>query len=174
MMSPDMMLIQLLIHHHLHAFRELKILVDIFWTLHKYKDSIDWYAFAQRLRKIGLIKTTQITLNQFRSLWQDYALDLQCLQMLDQQISQMGYKAPLFLNSYFKMDLNNGNASKIKKDNIIFRLALDSGPTIIFSFLKALFPFPEAIKQLYSDPRNSGLPRNYLRFLRWRLGEWKG
>jgi hypothetical protein len=174
MLSPDMMVIQLLIHHHLHSFRELKILVDIFWTLHKYQNSIDWHVFAQRLKKIGLIKITLITLNQIQNLWQDYDQDLQCLQILNQQISQMEYKAPAFLNSYFKMEINNSNARGAKKDNIIFRLALDRWPTIIFSFLKSICPFPEAIKQLYDDRRNSKLPRNYLRFLKWRLEAWLG
>jgi len=174
MMSPDMMVIQLLIHHHLHSFRELKILVDIFWTLHKYENSIDWHIFTERIRKIGLIKTTQITLNQIQSLWKDYAQDIQCLQTLNHKINQMGYKTPVFLNSYFKMDINNSKTCRAKKDNIIFRLALDRWPTIIFSLLKSILPLPEAIRHLYGDPRNSALPGNYLRFLKWRLEEWIG
>jgi hypothetical protein len=86
----------------------------------------------------------------------------------------MGYKTPVFLNSYFKMGVKNSDAFQAKKDSIIFRLALDRWPTIIFSFLKSIVPLPEAIRQLYDDPRNSALPRNYLRFLKWRLEEWRG
>ncbi|MFH2219766.1 MAG: hypothetical protein ABII68_08905, partial [Pseudomonadota bacterium] len=36
------------------------------------------------------------------------------------------------------------------------------------------FPFPQAIKALYNDNRDRTLPINYLRFIKWRLSEWRG
>jgi hypothetical protein len=173
-LSPDMMLILLLVHHHMHAFRELKILLDILWTLCKYENEIDWYAFSKKLKKIGLIKITQITLNQINSLWNESAQELQGFQTLDQEIKKMGYKKPAFLYSYFKMDIGNRDSYSGNKDVIVFRFALDRWSTIIFSFFKSIFPFPEAIKELYNDRRSWTLPKNYLRFIKWRLGEWRG
>ena len=172
-LSPDMMLILLLVHHHMHAFRELKILLDILWTLCKYENEIDWHAFSKKLKKIGLIKTTQITLNQINSLWKESAQELPGFQTLDQEIKKMGYKKPAFLYSYFKMDIENRNSFSGNKDIIVFRFALDRWSTIIFSFFKSIFPFPEAIKEFYNDRRNWTLPKNYLRFIKWRLGEWR-
>jgi hypothetical protein len=45
---------------------------------------------------------------------------------------------------------------------------------MVFSFVKALFPVTKAIKALYDDKRNWTLPFNYLKFIRWRLKEWRG
>lgn len=92
-LSPEMIMIMLLIHHHSHSFRELKILVDILWGLHKYDNEIDWYEFAKRLRKIGLLKSTQIILNQIQSLWKETAEEMKSVQILKQEIALMGYKA---------------------------------------------------------------------------------
>ncbi len=72
-LTPEMLMIMLLIHHHSHSFRELKILVDILWSLYKYDNEIDWHKFAKRLRKIGLLKSTQIILSQVQSLWKETA-----------------------------------------------------------------------------------------------------
>ena len=171
-LSPDMMVISLLVHHHMHAFRELKILVDVLWALHTYENQIDWPAFAEKLEKIGLIKTTRITLGQIKGLWEDSAKQIQGFKVLDQAITKMGYTAPVFLQSYFKLDVGATCFSQKSKDNIVFRLALDRWPTILFSFVKSLVPFPESIKELYEDPRNRTLPKNYVKFIKWRLQEW--
>lgn len=173
-LSPDMMVTLLLIHHHMHAFRELKILVDIFWTLFRYESTIDWKVFAKKLEKIGLIRTTRITINQILSLWGDFAKGVQGLQILDQEIKKVGYAPPAFLYSYFKMDVESDGSFKESKDNIVFRFALDRWSAIIFSFCKSIFPFPQSIKELYEDRRNRALPKNYLRFIKWRLEEWRG
>jgi len=172
-LSPDMMLVQLLIHHQRHAFRELKILIDILWTMWRYESEIDWSAFSEKLGDIGLVKTTQITLKQIRSLWTESSEEMQCLQKLDNEMNKMRCKAPGFLHSYFKMDIETGNLFNTTKDLIFFRLVLDRRSAILFSFLKTILPFPHAIKELYEDKRNWRLPLNYLRFIRWRLGEWR-
>jgi hypothetical protein len=171
-LSPDMMVISLLVHHHMHAFRELKILVDVLWALHTYENQIDWPAFAEKLEKIGLIKITRITLGQIKGLWEDSAQKMQGLQALDQEITKIGYAEPAFLQSYFKMDVETHGPFQNKKDIFVFRLALDRWPTILFSFAKSLVPFPESIKDLYEDPRNRTLPKNYVKFIKWRLQEW--
>ena len=129
---------------------------------------------SKKLKKIGLIKTTQITLNQINSLWKESAEELQGFLTLDQEIKKMGYKKPVFLYSYFKMDVESRDSFSGNKDIIVFRFALDRWSTITFSFFKSIFPFPEAIKELYSDRRNWSLPMNYMRFIKWRLAEWKG
>jgi len=171
-LSPDMMVILLLIHHHMHAFRELKILVDILWALHTYEDRIDWPAFAEKLEKIGLIKITRITLGQIKSLWEDSVGRLRGLQALDQETSQLGFSEPAFLQTYFKMNVETNGTFQNPKDLVVFRLALDRWPAILFSFARSLIPFPDSIKELYKDPRNRTLPKNYLRFIKWRLQDW--
>lgn len=173
-LSPDMMVTLLLIHHHMHAFRELKILVDILWTFFRYENTIDWKAFAKKLEKIGIVRATRITLNQIHSLWGDFAKKMQGLEILDQELKKTGYKTPAFLNSYFKMDVESGGSFKESKDNVMFRFALDRWSTLLFSFGKSIFPFPRSIKELYEDRRNRALPKNYLRFIKWRLVEWRG
>jgi hypothetical protein len=171
-LSPDMMVILLLVHHHMHAFRELKILVDVLWALHTYENQIDWPAFADKLERIGLIKITRITLHQINSLWQDSAQKMRGLKALDQETAKMGYAEPVFLDSYFKMNVETHDAFRNKKDSIVFRLALDRWPVIWFSFVKSLVPFPDSIKELYEDPRNRTLPKNYIKFIKWRLQTW--
>ncbi len=171
-LSPQMILIMLLVHHHSHAFRELKILVDILWTLHKYEDIIDWHAFAQRIKKIGLMKTTLITLNQIQNVWKESPDRMKSVQILHQEIKNMGCKDPKFLASYFRMDIDSDNTPNIYKDKLIARFALDKRSTAFLSYFKTLFPFPEAIKELYKDKRNLSLPFNYARFIKWRVKEW--
>lgn len=171
-LTPEMLIIMLLIHHHSHSFRELKILVDILRGLHKYDNEIDWYEFAKRLRKIGLLKSTQIILNQIRSLWKETAEEMKSVHILQQEINNMSYKTPKFLVSYFCKDVDNHRTSNIYKDKLIARFALDKLSTTILSYFKTLFPLPEAIKELYKDQRNVMLPFNYAKFIHWRVKEW--
>jgi hypothetical protein len=171
-LSSEMIVIMLLIHHHSHSYRELKILVDILWALHKYKDEIDWYTFSNKLRKIGLIKTTQITLNQIQNLWKDSPDEILSIKTLEQAIQTSGHKDPKFLLSYFQMDVDRDYHPQVYKDKLVSRFALDRRAMIILSFVKTLFPVPQAIKELYGDMRNWTLPFNYLKFIRWRVKEW--
>lgn len=173
-LSPELLIIMLLIHHYSHSFRELKILVDIFWSLYKYDNEIDWYEFAKGLRKIGFLKSTQIILSQVQSLWKETAEEMKSVQILQQEIERMGYKVPGFLLSYFQMDSNKKYHSEIYKDKLIARLTLDKWSTIILSYFKTLFPVPEAVKEIYSSKSNWTLPYNYLRFIKWRVREWTG
>ncbi len=173
-LSADMTLVALLIHHYLHAFRDLKVLIDILWTLHKYENIIDWPEFSKKLKKMGIVKTTLITLNQIQILWKESATEMQSLQTLHQEIQGMGYKEPIRLCSFFEIDVEKKDAFQADKDKVMTRFALDRWPTIIFSFYKTLFPLPEAIKELYDDKRNWTLPINYLRFMTWRIRDWAG
>jgi len=173
-LSPEMLVIMLLMHHHMHAFRELRILVDILWALHKYEGIIDWYTFALKLKNIGLIKTTQITLNQIQSLWKEISKEMISIQTLQQAINNTGYRKRKFLLNYFHLDIRKNYQSRFYEDKVMARLALDKWSTIMLSYFKTLFPVPEAIKELYGDRRNFTLPLNYLRFIKWRVREWTG
>jgi len=173
-LSPEMIVIMLLIHHHSHSFRTLKILVDILWTLFRYDTEIDWIRFSHKLRVDGLIKTTEITLDQIESLWPEVVKEMKAVKTLQREIGNMGYKKPRCLLSYFRMDLNRDYSPQIYKDKLLARLALDKRSTIIFSYFKTLFPVPEAIKELYKDQRNAMLPFNYAKFIHWRVKEWMG
>jgi hypothetical protein len=171
-LSPDMTLILLLMHHYLHGFRDLRIIPDIVWTSYKYAERIDWHIFAEKLKKAGLIKTTLITLNQIRILWKGSAAKMASLQTLHQEIRRMGYKEPGRLCAFFEIDIEKRAGFQFNKDKVIARFALDRRSTMIFSFLKILLPFPEAIKGLYNDKRNWTLPINYMRFMTWRMRDW--
>jgi len=173
-LSSGMLLIMLLIHHHMHSFRELKILVDILWAFHKYGDKVDWQLFAQKIKKAGLSKTTLITLSQMNDLWKESVHEMEPVQALKQELENTGCRIPKFLLSYFKMDLDKEYHSRIYKDKLLARFALDRWPVIILSFPRTLFPVPEAIKEVYKDKRNWTLPYNYLRFIKWRIGDWTG
>ena len=171
--SPEMTIIQLLIHHHMHAFRELKILVDILWAFHKYDGTVEWKTLAARLKNIGLMKTTLITLSQLMDLWKNLSSRMLSVTTVQQCLGEPVYRLPNYLQSYFCMDIGRDYQFQSFKDSVMSRLALDSPETICFSFVKSLFPMPGDIKALYDDKRNWTLPFNYSRFITWRLAEWK-
>jgi len=171
-LAPEMLIIMLLVHHHMHSFKELKILTDIVWSLHKYKNIIDWHVFALKIRQIGLMKITGITLKQIQIVWDEAVNEIPSTRELQNQIKEMGYREPKALMSLFKLDFESQYSFQNYKDKLIARFALDNLSTIIFSFLKVLLPFPKAVKAFYEDRRNWTLPFNYLRFIRWRVKEW--
>lgn len=172
-LAPEMVLISLLLHHWKHAFRELKILLDILWTLYRYEKEINPYLLSRRLRKIGLVKSSRITLNQMQSMFQESLKEIRVFQILKDELKS-GHKTSELLLSFFKIDIEKSDLKQQNKDSLIIRFALDRWPVIIFSFLKTLLPFPGAIKELYNDRRNWFLPLNYLKFLVWRIRDWKG
>jgi len=174
MLSPEITLVMLLIHHHSHSFRELKILVDILWTLYRYESVIDWRHFAMKIRKAGLVKTTLISLHQIKTLWKKAPDDLKSFRALEREINNKGYTIPSIVLSYFRLDIHEDKALNIYKDKLIARFVLDSRSDILLSFPKTLFPVPEAIRELYRDGRNWTLPLNYLKFITWRVKEWMG
>ena len=171
--SQEMTLIQLLIHHHMHAFRELKILVDILWVLHQYEKTIDWKKFIATIEKTGLSKATQITLFQIRNLWSE-ADRLSAEEILSNELRQGRCKVPLYLLSFFSMDIKKRYHFQAPGDKFMARLALDRWNAILHSFTKTFFPPPSAIRELYGDFRKWTLPINYIRFLSWRISKAKG
>jgi len=173
-LSPEMTMIMLFIHHHMHSFRELKILVDTLWAFHRYQNVIDWENFSVKIQRIGLIKTTLITLNQIQMLWQESVKEISPIRLLLSELKRSRYKDPGLLLSFSKMDIDRDHAFQDYRDKLIARLALDNLSTVVFSFVKALFPVTKAIKALYDDKRNWTLPFNYLKFIKWRLKEWRG
>jgi len=172
-LSPEMILISLLIHHWIHAFSELKILLDVMWTLYRYEKEIDPYLFSKRLRKIGLVKTTRLSLNQMQGMFQESVKGMRVFPILKDELKS-GHKISELLLSFFKIDIEKADLKPQNKGNLIIRFALDRWSVIIFSFVKTLLPFPGAVKELYNDRRNWFLPFNYLRFLTWRMRDWMG
>lgn len=173
-LSPDMTIIMLLVHHHSHSFRELKILVDLLWAFHKYDRVMEWELFARRLQAIGLVKTALISLMQIKALWTEASERIASVVKLLQEIEQTEVVVPSCLSTYFRMDLEPDSFPSIYKDKFMARLLLDRWSTILESFLKTLFPSPRTIKVLYDDNRNWTLPVNYLRFLNWKVKSWSG
>jgi hypothetical protein len=173
-LSPEMVMIMLLIHHHSHSFRELRILLDIVWALHRYKDEIDWVHFTDRLEKIGLIRATQITLDQMQRLWEDTMAAVPSFLDLRRCIGSRDFGSPVFLGSYFQPVIGSHYRLRKYKDKFIARFALDRPATIFTSFFRTLFPPPEAVRELYRPGNNWVLPFLYLKFIVWRIKCWTG
>jgi hypothetical protein len=173
-LSPEMNVIMLLVHHHMHSFRELKILVDILWALQKYERMINWDRFVAKIEKIGLIKSIRITLSQMQMLWKEKSHELGSVQTLQHEIEKMGFNEPKALISYFEMDLGKHYLFQNNRDKLMSRFALDKKKTVVFSFIKIIFPVAQVLKELYKDETNQTLPRSYLKFMAWRVREWMG
>jgi hypothetical protein len=172
-LSPEMLIFMLLIHNHMHFFRELRILVDIMWALHKFEKLINWRMFALKLKRIGLVKTTQITLSQIQNVWGDDVQKIETIPILQKELRNMRYENPILI-SFFKFNIEKHYEFQDLKDKLMVRFALDDISTIMFSFTKTLFPFPQVIKEFYHDKRNWTLPYNYMRFITWRVKDWTG
>jgi hypothetical protein len=172
-LSPRMLLIMLLMHHHMHAFRELKILVDILWAFHIYEHVIDRTEFIQKLRQIGLIKTAKITLSQIKNIWGNTICQLSIIDFLYQELKNIR-KGNRMLPSFFPIDTDACHHPGIVRDKILPRFALDDTQAIMGSYLKLFFPSPEVIRQLYGTRQKSRLPMHYMKFIRWRIKEWTG
>jgi len=173
-LSPEMTVIMLLIHHHSHAFRELRILTDILWALYRYQESINWYQLALKLRETGLVKTSLISLHQISMLWEDIPDKMSSSRSLEKEIRRTGCKVSAILLAYFKMDIQNKRMNDIYRDKFAARFSLDKRSEMMLSFPRTIFPVPDAIRGLYRDRRNWTLPLNYMRFIAWRMKDWTG
>lgn len=170
--SPAMTILHLLMHHYMHAFRELRILTDIIWALHKYEDSIEWSTLVQTMKDIGLMKTAMITSAQITSLCGEVALQETALSKFGGAVDGMGCRRPGLLKAYFRLTPEKKYAFQDPRDKFMVRFALDKRRKIMQSFVKTLFPLPKDLKQLYRDERNWMLPLHYSRFIAWRL-KWR-
>jgi hypothetical protein len=173
-LTPEMILIMLLVHHHAHAFRDLRIITDILWTLFRYEDCINWHQVTLKIRETGLVKTTLISLHQIKTLWEAISEKMWSFQTLEKEIKKTGYDVPEILLSYFQVDIHSNRLNNIYKDKFMARFALDKRSHMLFSFPKTIFPVPDAIRELYRDRRNWTLPYNYVRFIKWRMKDWIG
>jgi hypothetical protein len=173
-LSSEMILIMLLVHHHSHAFRDLRIITDILWTLYRYEDSINWHQFALKIRETGLVKTTLISLHQIKTLWEAISEKMCSFQTLEEEMKKTVYDVPKILLSYFQVDIHSERLTNIYKDKFMARFALDKRSDMLLSFPKTIFPVPDAIRELYRDRRNWTLPYNYVKFIKWRMKDWTG
>lgn len=171
-LDPGMTVIMLLMHHHMHAFRELRILTDILWAIRKYEATINWEILAVKIVKAGLAKTTLATAHQIMSLWPDSAKNLAAVRILEEQIKKLTNKRPRVIRYFLKLDMDNKNTYQPFKDKLINRFSLDSRSAFIRSFVKTAFPLPEAVRALYKTKRRWALPFQYIRFITWRLRCW--
>ncbi len=172
-LSPELQLILLLVHHHSHSFRELKTLLDILWTMWRYGAVIDRRSLVSRLERVGLIKISQITLAQIRSLWSGVPDVIAAADALVREIEKKGHRSPRFFSSCFSMDIT-GNAHKGSSiDKIVKRFVLDR-PSTVFRSFGALLPSCRAISVRYGDSRLWRLPLNYSRYIIWQLKCWRG
>jgi hypothetical protein len=168
-LSPEMTILHLLMHHYMHAFRELRILTDIIWALHKHEDSIEWSSLVQKMKDIGLLKTAMITAAQITSLCGEVAECETALSNFKRPIDGMGGRGPGLLNAYFRLVPEKEYKFQDPRDKFMTRFALDKKRKILKSFVKTLFPLPGDLKQLYRDERTWMLPLHYSRFIAWRL-----
>lgn len=169
-LTPETMVIMLLTHHFRHGFREIKILLDILWSLYRYDSIINWHNFTQRLITYGLVKTTAIILTQLDDLWHLNESPLQSFKILREQIASQPVHPSKFLLRYFKINIDH--PSHKSADMQVSKLALDRTTNIVHAFVKIFFPRPRDIKYFYPGSRDWMLPFNYLRFFCWRVTKW--
>lgn len=169
-LTPETMVIMLLTHHFRHGFREIKILLDILWSLYRYDSIINWHNFTQRLITYGLVKTTAIILTQLDDLWHLNESPMQSFKILREQIASQPVHPSKYLLRYFKINIDH--PSHKSADMQVSKLALDRTSNIVHAFVKIFFPRPRDIKYFYPGSRGWMLPFNYLRFFCWRVTKW--
>jgi hypothetical protein len=163
-LSPEMTIILLLMHHYMHFFRDLRILVDLFHALSCYGESVENEAFGRRLRKIGLTRTALVASDQLADLWGEAAGGP---DLLKQSLKRRA--APRYLLSYFRFDMEKEGFTHRRRDRFFARLALDRLSVRAGAFTKIFFPRPKVIMAYYGDNRPWILPYNYCRFILWRM-----
>jgi hypothetical protein len=171
-LTPESMVILLFTHHFRHGFREFKILVDILWSFYRYDGIINWQEFAGKLKKIGLIKTAVIILDQLNSLWRLSDGRLKSFKILQKQLASLPIHTSKFLLWYFKIDIEKEYKTSGLLDMEMSKLVLDKKSKVLYSFVKILFPRPQDIRAFYPETGNWMLPFNYLRFICWRITKW--
>ena len=166
-LTPETMVVMLLAHHFRHGFRELKVLVDILWSIYSYDRIIDWHKFVQQLKGYGMIKTALITIHQLESLWNINEGRIKSLKSFKNSLQSMPIRPHRFFIWYFRMNIEE---PKYKSPDMqIAKLVLDRKSKVLYSFLKIFFPRSEDIKAFYPETSKRMLPVNYLRFILWRL-----
>ncbi len=168
-LTPEMTIIMLLVHHHLHAFRELRILTDILWAFRKYDGTVDWAPLAKEIVTRGFAKTTLITIHQIRNLWPEAAMNMHQILLLEKQIRKFRRKIPRVLFSLLTIDMDNKNTYRPIRDKLVNRFSLDTWSAIARSFLKTVLPSPDAVRVLYHTKQSWTLPFHYFRFITWRI-----
>jgi hypothetical protein len=171
-LAPESMVILLFMHHFRHGFREFKILVDILWSFYRYDGIINWQEFAGKLKKIGLIKSAIIILDQLDSLWRLSDGRLESFKLLRKQFESLPMHTPKYLLRYFKIDIEKEYKTSGALDMEMSKLVLDKKSKVLYSFVKILFPRPHDIMAFYPETENWMLPFNYLRFICWRITKW--
>jgi hypothetical protein len=171
-LSPEMAIVLLLMHHYMHFFRDLWVLVDVHHALNCYSGSIDPGKFAHRLVKTGLVKTTLITLRQIDDLWGCATDNISLIAALRGALEDVGPKPMRRLFAYFRMDMARQCSSHSHMDRLVARFALDKRGVIFRSFVKTFLPPPQAVMKYYGDTRRLALPYNYIKFILGRVREW--
>ena len=172
-LQPEMLLVHLFVHNSLHAFRELRLFVDILWAMEKYRDVIDWADFTHVLKKSGLLKTAFISLRLIRRIWGDRIEPGGTVDVLYRHIRKEFVLPPVLLCRYFDYGVVHKPVYSHHRDQFFIRLTLDRPGAVARSFLKSFFPSPEEMRSFYRDDRAWKLPVNYVRFAGWRMSEWR-
>jgi hypothetical protein len=162
-LSPEMTILLLLIHHHSHEFRHLGVLTDILWAFYKYRQAIDWQLLLPVIKRSGLANTAAITCGQIEDLWGDYVEELPLADF-----RQAGMGGPGRMGRYFRLcPGRTGNRAYL--DKIAKRLALDGCGRVFLSFIKALFPPLVSIRR---DETKENRFLAYSRYLKEIIGCW--
>jgi hypothetical protein len=162
-LSAEMNIILLLVHHHSHAFRELRVLTDILWALHRYRRDINWQLLWADIKKYGLSNAAAIICGQIEYLWGDYADELPLADL-----HKAGLGRPGLFGGYFRIcPGSTGHVGAL--DKIAKRLTLDGGRRVLRSFTEALFP---PLMSLRSGDKGENSYLVYFRYLKELVGVW--
>lgn len=163
-LSAEMNLVLLLMHHHMHGFKQLRHVIDLLWAFAVYDDKIDWFVFSHEMKKIGLLGCAKVAIRQMEALWPQESQRLVGLGIVKEQ-TRNSHVLPVLS----PLQLEPGAGVLTLRDKVVMRLALDRLSAVLFSFIKSVLPSPQVLEELYKDQQKSMLASKYLRYIRWRF-----
>ncbi|RMG05065.1 MAG: hypothetical protein D6726_02090 [Nitrospirae bacterium] len=167
-LSDEMTLLMLLIHHHSHSFRELRILTDILWVLHRLKNRSTGYRIEKLIEKAGLRKVYGLTIGQIQDVWPQVREDEKLNALF--RISE-NMELPGVIKGYFTIRLEGQKGGvHLYRDKFIARFLLKNMGRTLTSFFRTLLPPAVAVEEIYGK----STILNHLRFILWRLKDWTG
>lgn len=162
-LSPEMTIVSLLMHNHIHAFNQFRNYVDLLWAFHRFRGKLNWSHLWEEIHGIGLVKTSQISLQHIEQCWPEVCISCPHLKiLLFRQKQRVTTRIISALRTPAAVHRKSAELTII--DKLLYRFALDRWRTILYSFTKTLFPSPKVICYLYPDAKGMSITRKYLKF----------
>lgn len=163
-LSAAMTLVQLLMHHHLHACGDLRTLVDLAWAVNRWGGAAEAGGLQRRLQAIGLSVVAAVARVQAERLWGP----LRWPPGWGETSSRLRAR---FLARVaaprLRRDPDRDPAGGVAGP-LVVRLSLDSPRRVLWSFAKTVLPSAGDLEAF--SPAGGGPQAGYVQYWRWRLG----